>query len=81
MSRFLCLASAALCLGGTLLTAPPRVCRADWGEPSPAEKRIVEALNSPTEIEFLETPLSAVIDTVADLHEIPIRTDLRTSRT
>ena len=37
--------------------------------------RIVAALKSPTQIEFVETPLSDVVDYLQDLHHIEIRVD------
>ncbi|MGO9111411.1 MAG: MG2 domain-containing protein [Thermoguttaceae bacterium] len=40
-----------------------------------AERRIREALNSPTQIEFVETPLKDVIDYVRKLHHIEIQLD------
>jgi hypothetical protein len=38
-------------------------------------KPIVEVLTSPTQFEFVETPLSHVVDYVADLHHIEIQVD------
>lgn len=40
-----------------------------------AEKRIEEALRSPTQIEFVETPLSDVVDYLRDYHKIEIQLD------
>jgi len=40
-----------------------------------AERRIREALNSPTQIEFVETPLKDVIDYLKDSHHIEIQLD------
>ena len=75
MPKSLLLMSAALCLGAALLAAPKRPGRAEWGEPSPAEKKIAEALKSPTRLEFLEAPLQDVIDCIKDLHHIEIQLD------
>ena len=41
----------------------------------PAEKKIQEALKSPTQLEFIETPLSDVIDYLKDYHDIEIQLD------
>ena len=41
----------------------------------PAERKIREALNQPTQIEFVETPLKDVIDYLKDLHHIEIQLD------
>ena len=40
-----------------------------------AEKRIHDALKSPTQLEFIETPLSDVIDYLKDYHNIEIQLD------
>ena len=45
------------------------------GDESPAERKIREALNQPTQIEFVETPLKDVIDYLKDLHHIEIQLD------
>ncbi len=42
---------------------------------SPAELQIREALNSPTQFEFVETPLKDVVDYLKDLHHIQIQLD------
>ena len=42
---------------------------------SPAEKKIEEALKSPTTIEFVETPLKDVVDYLKDVHKIEIQLD------
>ena len=42
---------------------------------SPAEKKIRKALDSPTSLEFTETPLNDVIDYLKDLHNIEIQVD------
>ena len=44
-------------------------------QPSPAEKKIEEALKQPTQIEFVETPLKDVVDYLKDLHHIEIQLD------
>ncbi len=40
-----------------------------------AEQKIRDVLNSPTQIEFVETPLTCVIDYLKDLHHIEIQLD------
>ena len=40
-----------------------------------AEKKITEALKSPTTLEFMETPLTDVVDYLKDLHKIEIQLD------
>ncbi len=42
-----------------------------------AEERIQAALDEPTQMEFIETPLQDVIDFLEDQHEIQIRLDTR----
>ncbi|HUT09423.1 MAG TPA: hypothetical protein VMY42_02920 [Thermoguttaceae bacterium] len=44
---------------------------------SKAEKKIEEALDSPTQLEFIECPLQDVIDYLKDYHEIEIQIDAR----
>jgi len=77
MSKPLFLCCAVLCLAAALVAVPGGFCRAEWGEPSAAEKKIAEALNSATELEFIETPLGDVIATLRDYHEIEILIDQR----
>ena len=48
---------------------------ADCRTAGSAEKKIDEALKSPTTIEFVETPLQDVIDYLKDLHKIEIQLD------
>jgi hypothetical protein len=50
---------------------------ADLLHRGPAEKKIDEALKSPTAIEFVQTPLGDVIDYLKDLHKIEIQLDRR----
>ena len=40
-----------------------------------AERKIREVLNSPTQIEFVETPMKNVVDYLKDLHHIEIQLD------
>ena len=42
-----------------------------------AEKKISEALKSPTQLEFIETPLQDVVDYLKDFHDIEIQIDNR----
>jgi hypothetical protein len=44
-------------------------------EESVADRKILQALNQPTQIEFVETPLKDVIDYLQDLHHIEIQMD------
>ncbi len=47
------------------------------GDDSPGAKKIREALDSPTQFEFMETPLQDVIDYLKNLHKIEIQLDTR----
>ena len=47
----------------------------DLASQGPAEKRINEQLNAPTQMEFIDTPLSDVIEYLKDLHGIEIQLD------
>ncbi len=47
----------------------------DLAKEGNAEKRIREALKSPTQLEFIDTPLSDVIDYLKDMHKIEIQID------
>ena len=38
-------------------------------------RRVADALKSPTQLEFVETPLSEVVDYLKDLHHIEVRID------
>ncbi|MEN6458868.1 MAG: hypothetical protein ABFC63_08050 [Thermoguttaceae bacterium] len=49
----------------------------DLAKEGNAEKRIREALNSPTKLDFSEQPLSDVIDFLKDYHKIPIEIDAK----
>ena len=42
---------------------------------TPAEEKIERALKSPTQLEFLDTPLTDVIDCLKDIHKIEIQID------
>ncbi len=77
MSKSLSLICLVLSLGAALSVTGQRACWAQWGEPSAAEKEIEEALNSPTEVQFIETPLTDLIATLKALHEIEIQIDRR----
>ena len=41
----------------------------------PAEKKIEAALKSPTHLEFVDTPLTNVVDYLKDYHQIEIQLD------
>jgi hypothetical protein len=43
-----------------------------------AEKRIAEALSQPANFEFIDTPFQEFVDTVEDVHKIPVEIDQRT---
>jgi len=77
MSKCLSLMCALLSLGAALSITQQRACGAEWGEPSAAGKRIEEVLKSETELQFIETPLKAVIATFKAYHEIEIQIDRR----
>ena len=77
MSKSLSVACAVLCALAALLATPERVCSAEWGELSPAGKRITQALSEATALEFIETPLQDVIDYLKDRHGIEIQLDCR----
>ncbi len=47
----------------------------DLASRGPAEKRILDALKSPTTLEFIETPMQDVVDYLKDLHGIEIQID------
>jgi hypothetical protein len=47
----------------------------DMKQRGPAEKKIEAALKSPTQLEFVDTPLSDVIDYLKDYHQIEIQLD------
>ncbi len=46
-------------------------------EAGPAEMKILKELDSPTTLEFLETPLADVVDYLKELHKIEIQIDIR----
>ncbi len=48
---------------------------ANVSKPSPAERKIEEALEQPTQIEFVDTPLKDILDYLKDLHHIEIQLD------
>lgn len=47
----------------------------DLAKKGSAEKKIEDALKSPTQLEFIETPLQDVIDYLKDMHKIEIQID------
>jgi hypothetical protein len=49
----------------------------DLARRGPAERKIDDALRSPTQLEFIETPLTDVIDYLKDYHQIEIQLDRR----
>jgi hypothetical protein len=61
-----------------LAAAEKRAAKPRRQGPSPSrEEKIEEALREPTELEFLETPLQDVVDTLEDHHKIQILIDQR----
>ncbi len=48
---------------------------ADSAPQTPAERKIEKALNSPTKLEFVDTPLTDVVNYLKDYHHIDIRLD------
>lgn len=53
----------------------------DVAKQGPAETKILAALNDPTTLEFIETPLKDVIDYLKDLHGIEIQIDAKALET
>jgi len=51
--------------------------RAELSNESPAEKRIRQALDETTSMDFVDTPLQDVVDYLKDLHGIEIQLDTR----
>ncbi len=45
--------------------------------PSAAEKKLLAALEHPTEMDFHEAPLQDVVDYLSDLHQVPIKLDTK----
>jgi hypothetical protein len=72
MSRLWWLCSVALCAGACL---PEAESKAKPGLRAAAEQKIGQALASPTTLEFVETPLSDVVDFLKDYHGIVIQLD------
>ena len=56
-------------------TRKDRYSSMDLAKRGPAEKKINEALKSPTQLEFVDTPLTDVIDYLKDYHQIEIQLD------
>lgn len=54
-----------------------RYAAMDLASQGPAERRISEQLTKTTQLDFLDTPLSDVIDTLKDMHGIEIQLDQR----
>jgi hypothetical protein len=44
------------------LVGPQPACRAQWFQPPPAPEKILERLDAPTVMEFIETPLGDVVE-------------------
>ena len=72
MSKRLSLLAAALC-AAVLLSAGPKWSPA--AERPSAEQKIEAALGSPTELQFIETPLQDVVDFLKHHHKIEIQVD------
>ncbi|MHC4179274.1 MAG: hypothetical protein ACYSWU_17310 [Planctomycetota bacterium] len=72
MPRTLLLLAAAL-LAAVALLAGPKPCHG--AGPLAAERKIEQQLESPTQLEFIETPLQDVVDYLKDFHAIEIQID------
>ncbi len=72
MPRTMLLLAAALCAAVPSL-AGPQWCRG--AGPSNAEQKIEVTLLSPTQLDFIETPLQDVVDYLKDYHRIEIQID------
>lgn len=73
MSKWLSL----LCVSVVVWPTWASCCFAAEMADSPADAKIEAALRSPTTLEFLETPLSDVVEYLKDLHKIEILLDLK----
>ncbi len=73
MSRTMVLLGAALCAAMLLFESSP--CRA--AKPTSAELRIERALDSPSQAEYIDTPLSDVVADLKERHAIEIQIDRR----
>lgn len=62
--------AAATLVAATLSGWGPQACAAD-----PAGAKLQEALDSPTQLEFIETPLEDVVEFLRDLHEVDLQFD------
>lgn len=60
-----------------LSTRRKRYASTDLKKLTPAEKKIREALEAPTQMEFTETPLQDAVGYLKDLHSIEIQLDTR----
>jgi len=60
-----------------LSTRRKRYATTDLKKQSPAEKKIREALEAPTQMEFTETPLQDAVGYLKDLHGVEIQLDTR----
>ncbi len=72
MPRTMLLLAAALCAAVSLLAQPQR-CRG--AGPSTHERKIEVMLGTPTQLDFIETPLQDVVDYLKDFHHIEIQVD------
>ncbi len=66
-------APAAAVASGSVESPMPKMAR----KLSKAEAKIVDALNSPTSLEFIDTPLTDVVAFIADHHGIAMQLDTR----
>lgn len=71
MSRTLPWLAAALCMAVALPAGSPRCLGAE----PPAEKKIEEVLEDPTQMEFNQTPFQDVVEYLIDYHGIEIQLD------
>jgi len=85
MTRRLLLLGAALCTAVVLPAQPgscsgaecPSAVQKVYPEKGPAEEKIEKALDSPTAMEFVETPMLEIIEFLKKLHAIEIQIDRR----
>ena len=52
-------------------------CRAQWGEMSAADRKVLAALDAPTVCEFDETRLDLIVTELQKRHNVKIRTDMK----
>ena len=68
-------ATSGLVADDAVASPPVQPAHEFYPVPTEVEKRILAALKEPTEIEFIETPLSEVVDYLQARHKIQIQMD------